>query len=113
MYNLDGKQFAGVINTASGEVDQRTQFTYHQNANIVWAEYSGGEVLKGQLVAKIRENGLLDMHYQHINTSGKIMTGKCTSEVEKLADGRLKLKKRWQWLCPPYSAGYSEVIEVQ
>ena len=111
-YNLEGKIFAPISSTGTGEVDDDTLFHYHQKDNLVWAEYEGGPIFKGHLIAKIMENGNLDMQYQHINTQGELMFGKCISTPEKMPDGRLKLNEKWQWLSGDKSSGYSEIIEV-
>ena len=47
---IDGKQFAPVANTASGEVGATTVFHYHQDGKVIWAEYSGGAVVRGYLI---------------------------------------------------------------
>ena len=110
-YNLEGKIFKSVSNTENGEVGSDTTFHYHQNNNHVWAEYSGGEIVKGHLVANVLSSGQLDMRYHHINKQGEIMIGKCLSTPEVLASGKLKFKEEWQWLSGDMSSGYSEITE--
>ncbi len=111
-YNLEGKVFISLSNTDNGEVGEDTRFYYHQDADIVWADYEGGSVLKGHLIAKVLDDGLLEMNYHHINKEGKLMIGKCLSTPEILTDGRLKFKEEWQWLSGDNSIGYSEIIEI-
>ena len=48
--SLEGRVFAGVENSSTGEVGQSTIFTYHQDQDIIWAEYSGGSIIRGYLV---------------------------------------------------------------
>ena len=112
-YDLEGKVFRSVTNTANGEVGTETLFYYHQDGNLVWADYHGGSIVRGHLIAQVLENGLLDMRYHHLNTSGEFALGKCLSTPEVLPDGRLKFKESWQWLSGNMSAGYSEIEEVQ
>ena len=111
-YDLEGKVFRSVSNTANGEVGTETLFYYHQDGNRVWAEYRGGIIVYGHLLARVLENGLLDMLYHHINSSGELMVGQCLSTPENLPDGRLKFNESWQWLSGDRSAGYSEIEEV-
>ena len=111
-YNLEGKVFAPISNTDNGEVNRGTLFYYHQKGDEVWADYSGGSIRKGHLIAKIIDGGRLDMRYHHINTSGKIMLGKCISTPAFQADGRIKFKENWQWLSDDKSSGYSEIVEI-
>lgn len=109
--DLDGKIFKALSNTGSGEVDGQTVFTYHQEEDLVWAEYSGGRILKGHLLGKWNE-GKLEINYHHINLEGRIMAGKCISVPESLDDGRLKLNEKWRWYNGDQSVGTSEIVEV-
>ena len=110
--DYNGKKFRSVSNAASGEVGSETIFHYHQADNIVWAEYSGGAIVRGQLVAICDENCVLDMRYQHVNTSGELMTGECCSTPEVLADGRIRLYEKWKWTSGDKSAGESVIEEI-
>ena len=47
MLNLDNKNLLLLENTANGEVSSQTEFHYHQQGKMIWAEYGGGEILKG------------------------------------------------------------------
>jgi hypothetical protein len=110
-YDLEGKVFRSVRNTDNGEVGAGTVFRYHQAGKVVWAEYDGGDIVKGHLVANVLPGGQLDMRYHHINRQGQIMTGKCLSTPELTASGKLMFKEQWQWLSGDMSSGYSEIIE--
>jgi hypothetical protein len=110
-YNLEGKIFRSVSNSKSGEVGSDTVFYYHQDGDLVSADYKGGAIVFGHLIAKVLENGQLDMRYHHLNNKGELMLGKCLSTPESLPDGRLKFKESWQWLSGDMSHGYSEIEE--
>ena len=111
-YNLDGKTFRSLSNTANGEVGAETLFHYRQTADIVTADYSGGSIVIGHLIARVLEDGRLDMRYHHLNRTGEFMLGQCLSTPERLPDGRLRFKENWQWLSGDMSSGYSEIEEV-
>ena len=111
-YNLEGKVFKSIANTKNGEVDTETLFKYHQEGNRVWAEYSGGAIVLGHLVAIKQFDGSLLMHYQHINDSDQIMIGKCTSVPSLDAEGKLMFTEHWQWLNGDKSSGVSTIIEA-
>lgn len=111
-YNFEGKIFATISNTENGEVGEYTLFHYHQDGNIVTAEYEGGSIVKGHLIAKVQDDGKLDMRYHHMNCNGDLMIGKCLSTPEIMEDGRIKLKEQWQWLSGDRSEGYSEIVEI-
>lgn len=110
-FNLDGRMFRSATNTENGEVGAETVFHYHQKERVVWAEYEGGDIVKGHLVANVLASGQLDMRYHHVNVRGEIMIGKCLSTPELMSDGKLRFKEEWQWLCGDMSSGYSEVVE--
>jgi hypothetical protein len=111
-YNLDGKVFRSVSNAANGEVGSETRFHYRQNGSIVTATYQGGEIVSGQLIAKVLANGQLDMRYHHLNSKGELMIGKCLSTPKRTEDGRLRFLEEWQWLSGDLSTGTSEIEEV-
>jgi len=109
---LDGKIFTTLSTTENGDVGKETLFYYYQDGNTVWADYQGGSIIKGHLIATFNDDGLLQMNYHHLNIDGELMAGKCLSTPEVLDDGRLKFKEEWQWLTGDCSSGYSEIIEV-
>jgi hypothetical protein len=110
--SYDNRRFVSVANMANGEVSAETVFHYHQQGQLVWAEYRGGAIVFGTLIAKVDAAGCLDMRYQHLNTAGELMTGRCHSTPEVLSDGRLRLQEQWQWTSGDGSAGTSIVEEV-
>ena len=110
--NYDNRKFVSVENSETGEVSAETVFHYHQKENLIWAEYAGGEIVFGNLIAKVVENDCLEMRYQHLNKSGELMTGKCFSTPEILADGRIRLYEKWQWTSGDFSAGESVIEEI-
>lgn len=110
--NYDNKKFSSVRNSETGEVSSKTVFHYHQKEAVVWAEYSGGGIVFGTLIAKVDENGKLDMRYQHINKDGELMTGKCLSTPEILKDRRIRLHEKWQWTSGDFSKGESIIEEI-
>jgi hypothetical protein len=112
MLNYDGRKFVSIANSGSGEVGAETVFHYHQQGDLVWAKYSGGEIVRGTLIAKCDEHGGLDMRYQHINLRGELMTGECYSTPEVLSDGRIRLHEKWQWTCGDLSTGESIIEEI-
>ena len=109
--NYNGKVFIPKVNSENGEVDEETIFQYHQSSNVLWAEYAGGEVIRGHLIGTVSDKGVLDFHYQHINEKGQIRIGKCRSTPHILPNGKLELHEEWQWLNGDKSVGSSILIE--
>ncbi len=110
--NYDNKKFALIENSETGEISSETIFHYRQTDDLVWAEYSGGEIVFGNLIAKVLENDALEMRYQHLNKGGELMTGKCFSKPEILSDGRIRLYEKWEWTSGDLSKGESIIEEI-
>lgn len=110
--NYNGRIFRSAVNSSGGEVDARTTFRYHQQGEMVWAEYAGGNIRFGQMIGLILPDGKLEFRYQHINETGELMTGLCISTPEVLPDGRLSLRESWQWTCGDRASGESIVEEI-
>ncbi len=110
--DYDGKIFRSVGNTANGEANDDTFFYYHQQGNIVTANYLGGSILYGNLIAKVGKAGKLDMRYQHLNRNQEFMTGQCISTPEVMENGKLRMHESWQWTCKDHSSGNSIVEEI-
>jgi len=94
--SLDGLVFAPVADQAPGQVGVRTRFTYHEEDGRIWAEYAGGDVVRGSLVGT-RAGDRLDFRYVQLRLDGSTASGHCASTVVELADGRLRLEESWTW----------------
>lgn len=110
MSSLDGRTFAGVRNSGDGEVGTGTRFAYRESDGVVWAHYAGDEIVRGHLVGT-REGDTLRFRYVHLARGGETASGRCTSVVETLPDGRLRLHERWAWESRP-GTGESVVEQV-
>ena len=110
--NYDNRSFRSIANSDTGEVGSETVFHYHQESDVVWAEYAGGEIVRGMFIAKVLKDDSLDMRYQHTNRKGELQTGVCTSVPELLPDGRMRLHERWQWTCGDHSTGESTIEQI-
>lgn len=90
--DLNNKKFKSEFNSKNGEVSGQTIFFYNQKDNIIWGEYSGGQILKGSIIGKIVESHL-EFVYQHVNKKNELMTGNCKSFPEYTKDGKIRLKE--------------------
>lgn len=107
----DGRFFVPRENTENGEVNGNTVFAYHQSDHIVWADYAGGEIVRGHLMGTVTESGELDFYYQHINEQKQVRVGVCHSVPQMLEDGKIQLSEKWQWLNGDKSEGASVIVE--
>ena len=96
VFSLEDRYFTVVSNSDTGEVSDQTIFSYHQKGDIIWAEYSGGSIIKGFLLGRIDENNNLSFDYRHINTDGESKSGSCNSEP-RYENGKLRFYEKWKW----------------
>ncbi|MDQ0984000.1 hypothetical protein [Streptomyces sp. V2I9] len=94
--SLDGLVLAPVADQAPGQVGTRTRFAYHEEGGRIWAEYAGGDVIRGHLVGT-RDGDALDFRYVQLEQDGSTSSGHCLSTVVDLPDGRVRLEERWAW----------------
>ena len=112
MINYNDKYFRPVKNTANGETSGDTIFHYRQEDNIITATYSGGKIVKGQLLGVADATGKLISCYQQVNDKYELMTGKCIALPEILANGKIRLHEKWEWTSGDLSEGESVMEEV-
>ena len=110
--NYDGRKFIPKMNSENGEVSEQTIFTYHQQGNLLWAEYSGGDILKGSLIGTVLRNGELDFVYHHMNQDMQVKTGKCHSVPTVGENGKIELSEQWEWTSGDCSKGESLLVEL-
>ena len=95
-FSLEDKYFTAVSNSETGEVSDETVFSYHQKGNVIWAEYSGGSIVKGFLLGTIDDKNNLYFDYRHINTDGESKSGSCNSKP-RYENGKLRFYEEWKW----------------
>ncbi|MCA1023813.1 n-acetylglutamate synthase [Halobacillus litoralis] len=113
MINYHNRTFVSVENSAGGEVSSKTQFTYYQEGSILYADYAGGDIIKGRLIGIVHEDDTLEFRYNHINTDHEIRGGKCRSVPHINEDDQLELHEEWQWMDEEQTTGTSVIKEVQ
>ncbi|MDE5938704.1 MAG: n-acetylglutamate synthase [Lachnospiraceae bacterium] len=109
--DYDGRCFVPEMNSENGEVSGQTVFTYHQSGTLLWAEYGGGDIVKGTLIGTVLQNGELDFVYQHMNREMQLRTGKCHSVPVVSEGGKLELSEEWEWTNGDFSKGNSLLVE--
>lgn len=110
--NYNNKRFRPIENSANAETSEETIFHYQQEGKLLHCHYKGGEIERGQLLGIVADNGEIDMRYQQVNTKGLLMTGRCQSKPEVLANGKIRLHESWQWTSGDGSHGRSILEEM-
>ncbi|WPR75056.1 n-acetylglutamate synthase [Algoriphagus sp. NG3] len=110
--NYNNRAFRAIQNSENGETSADTIFHYHQEGNILTANYSGGKILKGHLIGLVDESGNINMRYHQVNLAGELMTGICCSKPEILGCGKIRLHETWEWTSGDRSKGESVIEEI-
>ncbi|WP_328496853.1 hypothetical protein OHS59_32190 [Streptomyces sp. NBC_00414] len=106
--SLDGLVLAPVADQAPGQVGTRTRFSYHEKDGAIWADYAGGDVVRGHLVGT-RAGDRLDFRYVQLKTDGTTSSGHCESRITETPDGRVRLAETWEW--ESQEGGGTSVVE--
>ncbi|GAA3586334.1 hypothetical protein GCM10022222_83740 [Amycolatopsis ultiminotia] len=69
---------------------------YHQDGDLVWAEFSGGAVRVGRLVGHRSPEGTLSAGYVQLLAGDRLVSGTVVTTASRLPDGRLRLREEWQ-----------------
>ncbi len=109
-FDFNNKTFSLIENSEKGKVNSDTIFKYKQDGNIVTADYYGGSVKYGKIIAHLKDNKL-DMLYQCITTENELKAGKAIAKISLTEDHKIKLALNWQWLNKEQETGVSEYIE--
>jgi hypothetical protein len=94
---------------AAAEAD-RSIGHYHQDGDMVWAEFRGGSIRAGRLVGTVRPDDTIDAAYCLLTAAGETVSGVCVSKPTVLDDGRIRLTEHWRRL--DGSIGTSRIEEL-
>lgn len=109
-FNLNNKTFSLHQNSENGKVDSNTIFRYQQEEDLVTAEYDGGTIRYGKIIAKL-DRDKLEMLYQCMTIDGELKAGKATAQIRVDENDKIHLHLNWQWLGDSAKKGISEYIE--
>ncbi len=110
--NYHHRKFRPITTSPKGQTTSDTIFRYYQNGHILWGEYQGGKIIKGQLIGVVEEDGAIEMCYHHVDAQGSMRTGKCRSVPELLDNGKLRLHESWQWTNGDLGKGQTIIEEL-
>jgi len=108
---LNNKTFVLQENSRNGKVNTTTTFHYKQENNLVTADYKGGTIIYGKIIALL-DKDKLDMRYQCVTTDQELKSGKAIALISKTDDSKLQLSLDWQWLEGNKATGKSVYIEI-
>jgi hypothetical protein len=108
--NFNNKTFSLIENSENGKVNSDTIFEYKQDGNLVTADYFGGTIRYGKIIAELKDNKL-KMLYQCLTTENELKAGKADAEISLTENNKIKLRLNWEWLGDKKDNGISEYIE--
>jgi hypothetical protein len=109
--DFNAKKFMLIQNTQSGEVNSDTVFEFSQKEDLVTADYYGGTIKFGKIIAQLQKDQL-EMLYQCLTKENELRAGKATAQISFTPDQKIRLKLRWKWITGDQSSGTSEYIEL-
>jgi len=104
--NYDGRRFR-----RAGAPDGVVA-SYRQDGNLVWADFSGGHVLRGTLCGLRDEHDALDFAYTMVLASGEVISGHCVNTPQPREDGSLVLREQWERYGAHAASGVDYLEEV-
>lgn len=110
--NYHNKSFKVVQTSTNGDVSKNLIFTYQQKGFTLSCSYSSETILEGHLLGTVSSEGIISMHYHHIDDKKNIKTGLCTSTPELMKNGKIRLYEKWQWTNGDKTEGNSILEEI-
>lgn len=109
--DFNNKTFTLLSNSKEGKVNNETIFRYKQKGDLVTADYSGGTVIYGKIIALLKGDKL-EMLYQCLTTDNELKAGKAIADVSFTALSKIQLDLNWEWL-DNEGSGQSTYLETK
>ena len=94
--DYDGRVFRSANPSAADATRGELIGHYHQEGELVWAEFGGGRVAQGRLVGVCRPDGTMDFAYCQVLVDGEIVAGRCLSAPVWRDDGTIALQEHYR-----------------
>ena len=109
-FDFNNKTFSLVENSANGQVNSDTVFAYKQEGDLVTADYYGGTIRYGKILAVLKGDEM-DMLYQCVTTANEMKAGRAKATVSRNENGKMRLRLNWEWFGDKEERGVSEYVE--
>jgi len=109
--NLNNKKFVTLENK-SGLSSGQTVFYYNESNSVITGTYSGGSIIKGNLIGKRTGADTIELLYQCLTDSGELLAGESTGVLRVNSDKLLEIHFEWNWINGPGTGGTSAYIEI-
>ena len=104
--DYNGRKFRAAGSGPDGAVA-----VYHQQGDLLWGDFSGGGVRRGSLTGVVKPDGSVDFAYTMV-TEDEVISGRCWSTPEVLADGRIRLHETFERYGEHAGRGTSVIEEI-
>ncbi len=111
MFDLNNRKFRLIENGQKGEVSGETIFLFYQDKNIVRADYFGGTIASGHILALINDDKM-EMVYHCITIDNETKVGKASATIFVDDAKKINLLLNWKWISGADGKGSSHYIEV-
>ena len=109
--NLAGKTFRAIANSSNGSISTDTTMTFvSEDERGILGFYAGGTIRTGQVVARRRDDGTVEMLYQCVTVSKELKAGRALARFTLTPDKTLCMHLDWHWLTGDQSGGVSEWV---
>ena len=103
MINLNNVKMNVIETSENGVVNQDTIFSFNQEQDLVYANYSGGQIAKGFLAGYLKGNKL-EFTYCQVQVDGILDNGKSNAELTT-HKGKIRLIEHFEWASRPGQIG--------
>jgi hypothetical protein len=110
MINLNNIKMNVIVTSENGVVNQHTIFSFYQEQNLVYANYSGGQIAKGYLVGNLSDDKL-EFTYCQVQVDGILDNGRSNAELTT-HNGKVRLVERFEWASRPGLMGINIFEEL-
>lgn len=109
-FDFNNKTFSLLENSSEGKANSETIFEYYQDGELVTADYNGGDIRYGKIIALLK-NEELHMRYQCLTMTNELKSGKAVAKISLTEKNKIKLRLDWEWLGELNKKGVSEYLE--
>lgn len=103
MINLNGVKMTVIETAQNGVVNQDTLFSFSQENDLAFANYSGGKIRKGFLVGNVTQS-TLEFTYCQVQHDDTLDHGKSVAELV-IHQGKIRLVEHFEWGSRPGEKG--------
>lgn len=111
-FDLNGRRFSPVRNSATGRVTSESVFEYQQTGDEFTAVYYGEGFTDGHLIGCFTSSDKADLIYHCRGPKGELEIGEAKASFSRNDTGKIVIKMDWRWLNLTQESGTSEYEEV-